>query len=615
MDNNQRRNFLRLAALAAPTLALAACSDDDDAAAAPAPAPAAPANLNSTLDAQTARTRVPTMLLNAPGAAAPGYDILPLVSAGDDVPLLTGTYPQLVPDAELTYGLAGDFDGMGLLAVDDGYYLWVNHELAGDASEPDDFQQTIFSQTISGIVPGARVSLIKLTKDWKVVGAMPLIRSFQPTAFLKQDDGSTPRIAAGSRIEIDLAAKTYKHAGWVPSDFCGGTLAETGFVDPQSGQEVPVWFTNEENAGYSGVAWACFPSGMAYPVEGLGLYEKETTVSLRKHRPKPNAVTLLVGSEDDDDGEIYLWVGTPTASDPNGLVTGQLYVMKIQGAARESGPGRFDGQPEAAPSPADAASTIGKPGDSKPCTWTPVPDDARRTLEGLADFVTGADSQGVRRSTSFLAPEDINEDAVVDDRLWLAADGGADSLVYDDDGPRYENPYSRLYRIDLGIVDPKNPAGWATTITYAVEGGPGKGVSYDNLAPDSNGKILMSEDWDQGSDEADAVWAVLKQERRAPGLYQYDIASGAVTPAFLTNQAQHDPALSWDALDQLIAAGNESVARDDFGFWETSGQIEVLAESRNGRSAYLIGVQAHSFKPSGFEAGGQIVLCKPKASA
>jgi hypothetical protein len=37
---------------------------------------------------------------------------------------------------------------------------------------------------------------------------------------------------------------------------------------------------DEENGGYSGVAWACFADGAAYPLEGLGIYEKETTHSL-----------------------------------------------------------------------------------------------------------------------------------------------------------------------------------------------------------------------------------------------------------------------------------------------------------------------------------------------
>lgn len=116
----------------------------------------------------------------------------------------------------------------------------------------------------------------------------------------------------------------------------------------------------------------------------------------------------------------------------------------------------------------------------------------------------------------------------------------------------------------------------------------------------------------QDSDEADAVWTVLKKEKRAPGLFLYDIAGGTVTPAFLSNQAQHDPTLSWANLQKIIDSGNEETARDEFDFWEASGMIEVPQEKRAGRAAYLVGIQAHSFKPSGYEEGGQILLCLPK---
>lgn len=609
--NNKRRDFLRFSALAAPSFALAACGgDDDDAITVKPTPPAGVSNPNSTLSAETGRTAVLTMLVNAPGG--PGFDITPLVSAGDELPLLTGTFPDLQPHAELTYGLAGDPDGMGLMEAGGYYYVWLNHELVGDASEPEDFQQTIFSRTVAGVSPGARVSLIKFSKDWKAIGAMPLVRAYQPTSFLTQDDGTSPRVPAGSSIAIDLATKRFTKAGYIPSDFCGAVLAESGFVDPLTGLQAPVFFANEENAGYSGVAWACLPDGNAYPIEGLGIYEKETTVPLRSHRPKIDGTTILVGSEDDTDGHIYLWIGQADATDRNGFVNGELYAMKVEGSARESGPASYDNVAWAGPSIADAASTIGTLGSTKRCSWVRVPKSERMTRSALADFLTGTDANGATRATAFLAPEDINEDATVANRLWLAADGGADSLVYDDEGPRYENPLSRLYRIDLGIVATLDPATWNTTITYALEGGAGKGVSYDNVAPDSTGKILLSEDWDQGSDEADAVWAVLKQERRAPALYLYDIASGGVTQAFLSNAAQHDPSIDWAHLQSLIDNGNEATARDDFNFWEASGMIEVPQENRNGRAAYLIGVQAHSFKPSGYEEGGQLLLCVPK---
>ena len=555
------------------------------------------------------RTKVKPMLAVAPGRT--DYEIVPLVSSSDNIPLLTGTWPDMTPHAELTYGVTGAPDGMAVLDMGDHYYMWLHHELVGDA-EDEDYVETKFSETISGKVPGARISLIKLDKNWNVIGGTELIREFKPTTWLMNDDGTTPRVAAGSKITIDVDAKTYSHEGHVPSDFCGGTLAETGFVNPVSGKEEPVWFADEENAGYSGVAWAVFPDGIAYPIEGLGLYEKETTLSLRSYRPKTHGINVMIGTEDDDDSEVYLWVGKPTAEDPNGFVNGQLYAMKIEGAARESGPGRFDNQPANDPSiPEDGASVVGKVGDAKKCSWTPVPKDATHTIDSLDGFVSTVNAEGVRAATSFLALEDINEDMTVADRLWIAADGGAGSPIVDDDKPRYENPLSRLYRLDLGVKDVADPTTWETTIFFAMEGGPGTGVSYDNVAPGTHGKVLVAEDWDQGSDEADAVWEILKKEQRSAGLYEYDIAAGKMDAAFFTTQQELDPDLAWSRLNQLIADGKESEARDDQDFWETSGMVEVPEENKNGKSAWLITVQAHSLETDGYSEGGQVVLARP----
>jgi glycerophosphoryl diester phosphodiesterase len=602
MTDASRRDFLILTGAAGAGLLLAESS----------PRALAATNSAVNLDPATGRTKVAAMLADAPTSG--GYEIVPLVSAGDNIPLLTGTWPDLQPHPELTYGITSDPDGMGLMTVGDHHYVWLQHELVGDKGD-EDFTETKFSDTISGKVPGARLSLLKFTKDWQVIGGTQLIREFKQTAWLQNDDG-TPR-AAAAKFDLDLDKRTVAVTGHVPSDYCGGTLMETGFVNPASGKEEPVWFANEENGGYSGIAWACFPDGVAYPLEGLGVYEKETTLALRSFTPKQHGISILVGSEDDDDGEVYLWIGKPADNDPNGFVNGQLYALKIDGASRESGPGKLDGTPDDQASvPADGDSVVGKEGDSKPCHWVAVPKEATRTGKALDEFLSGKDANNGRRATAFLAPEDINEDATVANRIWLAADGGAGSPAYDDDKARYENPLSRLYFIDLGIKEPTDPATWSTRITLAKEGGLGKGVSYDNLATDSHGRVLIAEDWDQGSDEADAVWDVLKQEQRPPALYLYDSKSGDIKLAFLTDMAAHDPKLDWKVLSAAIASGpeGEKKARDDSDFWETSGMIEVPAENKDGRSAYLVAIQAHSLEVEGYGAGGQVVLCRPKSA-
>lgn len=561
------------------------------------------------LRVDASRPDVEPMIIEASGAGH--YEILPILSAGMEVPLLRGSFPLLVPDSQLTYMIPGIPDGMGVIEGDVVNWLILQHEYDGDPSDAEDFQKTVFSRTISGFVPGARISLVMLTKDWRVIGAKPLIREFAPTLTLKNEDGS-PRVAPGSRIAVDVDARRYVHEGHIPSAFCSGTLATTGFVDPRTGKEAPVWFASEEDDGYSGLSWAVFTDGLALPLEGLGVSEKEQTLPLSSHRPAKNGTTIIVATDDETDGEVYLWIGQPTEADPNGFTTGSLYAMKIAGAARESGPAKWDGVNWEGPDRAvDIGSTVGDIGDAKRVTWTLVPPEARVTGESLADFVTGTDANGATNATSFLYPEDLDEDPRVPGRLYLAANGGADSVEWDGEEERYENPFARLYQIDLGIVDPKDPSSWNSSITYLLEGGPGAGMSYDNLVADTAGKVLLSEDLNQGIDEADAVWATLAAEQRAPGIYEFDVASGETRLLFALNQFFHDPQLDWERVNALVAADEEEEARDQ-DLWEGSGMIEVPSESRGSAPAYLIGVQAHSVSPSGVVEGGQVLLVRPR---
>ena len=557
------------------------------------------------------RTAELPMVREAGGGTS--YDIVPLLTAGDEIPLLVGQFPALVPAAGLTYTFPGTPDGMGVFQTPGSNWIVCQHEFDGVVGEPDDFQQTSFSRTFTGYVPGARISLIRLRPNWTVVGATLLCREFMPTTVVTNDDGS-PRVAAGSSIEIDLLQREYRHDGFVPSSFCSGTLATTGFLNPANGAEEPVWFASEEDDGYSGLSWACFLDGRCYPLEGLGISEKEQTLPLRQHRPAQSGHTIIVASDDEDDGEVYLWVGTPTTTDPNGFVNGDLYVLKVPGAARESGPGARDGFPVLPSTPADAASVIGSLGVPAPVVWNLVPLADRVTGQGLNDFVLDRGASGLEptAATTFLAPEDIDEDATVADRIYICANGGAYSEEWDDEDPRYENPFARIYQLDLNVVDPLDPSTWSSTITQILEGGVGKGMSYDNVAADSKGRLLLSEDLNKDTGEADLVWRVMKSERRAPVFTSVDLATGQAQILFELWQERHDPKLLWSYLDQWIAAGEEGEARDS-EFWEGTGQVEVPSLSTATTAAYLLGVQASSLVPSGGALeGGQLLLARPR---
>lgn len=541
------------------------------------------------------------------------YELIPLLTAGDEIPLLVGQFPALVPAANLTYTFPGTPDGMGVFETPGSNWIICQHEYDGVVGEPDDFQQTAFSRSFEGYVPGARISLIRLRPNWTVVGGTLLCREFTPTTVVTNEDGS-PRVRPGSSIEIDLLQREYRHTGFVPSSFCSGTLATTGFLNPASGAQEPVWFASEEDDGYSGLSWACYMDGRCDPLEGLGISEKEQTLPLRAHRPAQTGHTIIVASDDEDDGEIYLWIGVPTATDPNGFVNGELYVLKVPGAARESGPGARDGQPILPSTTADAASVIGPIGVAVPVVWNHIPLADRITGEGLSEFVLDRGASGLdpTPATAFLAPEDIDEDAHVDDRIYICANGGAYSEEWDGEDPRFENPFSRIYQLDLGVVDPLIPSTWTSTISQVLEGGVAKGTSFDNVAADSKGRLLLSEDLNKDTGEADLVWRVMKSERRSPVFTTFDLATGHAQILFEVWQERHDPKLLWSYLDQWIAAGEEEEARDS-EFWEGTGQVEIPSLSSATKAAYLLGVQASSLVPAGgVLEGGQILLARPR---
>jgi hypothetical protein len=80
---------------------------------------------------------------------------------------------------------------------------------------------------------------------------------------------------------------------------------------------------------------------------------------------------------------------------------------------------------------------------------------------------------------------------------------------------------------------------------------------------------------------------------------------------FELNMLRHDPQVDWMRLNAFIAEGEEEEARDA-EFWEASGMIEAPGESRPGKPAYLIGIQASSLVPSGVVEGGQVLLARPR---
>jgi glycerophosphoryl diester phosphodiesterase len=159
--------------------------------------------------------------------------------------------------------------------------------------------------------------------------------------------------------------------------FCSGYLAENGFAG------CPIWFAPEEGAANS-LGWAVTPDGVAHALEGLGRYSKENVVAASQYRADNSDTTVLFSTEDFADGEVYMFVGNQTADDPNGFKDGDLYVLKVAGAA-------FEG---------DIAS-------STTASWTKVDKSVALNADGN---VLSAWVNAEGRSTNFQRLEDFAED-------------------------------------------------------------------------------------------------------------------------------------------------------------------------------------------------------------
>ncbi|HLO85130.1 MAG TPA: alkaline phosphatase PhoX, partial [Nostocaceae cyanobacterium] len=501
---------------------------------------------------------------DAPGS--PKYKVIPLLTVGDEVPLLTNTFSSTTAptvSSSKLFAFTGVPDGTGATQVKINgktyNYVWVNHELRSSVT-------TDISSTATGEkITGARVSLYVFDEDWNVIGGKNLIEQI---------------IDSTGTYTLDPVSGQYKNSqgsAIAPFDrFCSGYLADSGFVD-STNNEVPIYFAPEEG-GNTSRAWAVTPDGKAVALDGLGRYAKENVVAASQYRAIGSNKTVLLSTEDFADGELYMWVGEQSVEDPNGFKNGDLYVLKVDGT-------EFEGD-------------ITTEGTKKTATWTKVDQSAVLNATDLSTFVN---STG--KSTSFQRLEDIAEDPNKPGTFYFVSTGtnnkkgqgaAAGSAATPEEA---ENPYGRLYRFSL---NPNDPTGTINDFELLLKGGPGKGVSYDNIVVDKSGKVLIQEDLANAFAEN-----IVKQEEREAGIWAYDTKKDKVKPLF--------------SLDEN-AAGSQYNDLNIPGEWETSGIIEVGLQTVKNRSAYLFDVQAHSIKDTSvlkgsYAEGGQLVLAVPSASS
>jgi hypothetical protein len=503
------------------------------------------------------------------------YQVVPLLTVGDEVPLLTSGFSTTAGpkvDGTKLYAFTGIPDGTGATKVlVDGKtynYVWVNHELSNTATT--DISSNLTGQKIIG----ARVSLFVFDENWNVIGGKNLIEQIVDSTGTYTLDTTTGKYTSANGSAISAFNR-----------FCSAYLADKNFVD-SNGKEVPIYFAPEEG-GNTSRGWAVTPDGQALAIDGLGRYAKENVVAASQYRATNSNKTVLFSTEDFEDGEVYMWVGEQTANDPNGFKNGDLYVLKVNGA--------------------DFEGDITTEGVKQAATWKKVDKSAVFNADGTpkatgADLSTFANIAG--NATSFQRLEDFAEDPNSPGTFYFVSTGtrnkkGQGSAAGTTTDPNQaENPYGRLYRFSLNASD---PTGQISDFELLLKGGPGKGNSYDNITIDKSGNVLIQED------ETSFGGDLMKAENREASIYSFNPTKKTVTRLFELNES---------------AAG---AAYDDpniKGQWETSGIITISDNAVKGRSSYLFDVQAHSVRNASGSTtalngnhveGGQLLLAVPVA--
>ena len=419
------------------------------------------------------------------------YLIVPLITVGEEMPLLTGTFGDYTPSGE-NFAFSGIPDGLGVYETTEHYYVYVNHELSANQSTP-------LSSTTNDHINGARVSVIVFDKTWQVVGGKNLIDQV---------------LADGEIYTLDLSTGDYlDNQGGVLnmvygpnfSRFCSGYLAAGGFHD-LNGQPAPIWFAPEE-VGPHGRGWAVYPDGNAVALDGLGRYSKEQVYPASQYRADNASKTVLISPEDSADGELYLFVGQQTADDLNGFTDGDLYVLRVedsQGSVFD-----YETMPE-------GVSLTGR--------WTAIPDAvALGSGQILSDWVNEPG-----RSTSFRRLEDIHEDPNQPGTFYFATTG---HTAAPPGSTTPDNLFGKLHRFTLNPQDPVGPMDFELVLT----GGADTGVSYDNLTVNSAGEVIIQED------RAGGGGVIMSAQERYARVLAFEPGSGMVTFLFEANQAVIDP--------------------------------------------------------------------------
>ncbi len=322
-----------------------------------------------------------------------GYTTIPLLTVGDEIPLLAG---DIASDTE-TYFLPGNLDGVQHVLVDDVNYVFINHNLG----------QTTETELNGNSINGSRISVLAFNEYWDVIGGRN---------FLNDDT-----VTLNSLSSL--------------------TIAETDF----SNAENLYLFNGERNLENvnNGIAYAHTGDGTTIPILGLGAFRKSQVYSPLDFRN--GASTALLSLEAFDDGEIYLFESDQGLSD----LEDTLYVLRLQDDQGNILSDEFLIEEVGASLTYEWVLVDGNPLED----LNAVPDGkAINTLNGnaLADWVNGHDN-GILRSTNFNNLGALAEDPSNTGTFYFTTGENAGSiyrLTFADDSPTSGGTIELLLRAE-----------------------------------------------------------------------------------------------------------------------------------------------------------------------
>lgn len=467
------------------------------------------------------------LTLSPTGTAATGPSPGPVGPNSSQTPYLVRSAPGVVPRSVLTVGdtadngyrMVGKPDGLGAFDNGDGTFtLLMNHELPA----------------MRGIVrdhgaAGAFVSRWTIDKDsLRVLTGEDLMhRVWTPAT----DGGWTPLTAPLNRLcSADLAAQ--------------GAFYDAG---TGTGTTHRLLLNGEEQGVGRALAHVVDgpDAGSSYVLGSLGRAGWENQVTM----PDTGTATVVVGTDDNQGGQVYVYVGQKRAEGNDveraGLTGGTLYGVRIDGIASES--------------------------------------DSTTVPEGGADFslvpIPGASSMNQNQLESASNALGVTRMARPEDSVWGKTDPG--ELYVATTGSFTET--SRLWR--FGFADPSAVThGGKAEIAVASppydEAAPQGPRQMDNITATTRGQVVIQED--SGN-----------QPYRS-GVFLFDPATGVVTRI-----AQADPDRFTPGAPGFLTQAEES-----------SG---VVPAPFLGAGMYLLTFQAHveNGDPETVEDGQLLVLSVP----